>query len=91
VKISGADPDYHRRDLYDAIKAGEFPEWDLGIQVFDEAFADAQPYDVLDATKLIPEEDVPLRIIGRMVLDRWPDNFFAETENLIFNFPKRKI
>ena len=84
VKISGADPDYHRRDLFDAIKAGDFPEWDLGIQVFDEAFADAQPYDVLDATKLIPEEDVPLRIIGRMVLDRWPDNFFAETEQVAF-------
>lgn len=84
VKISGADPDYHRRDLYDAIKAGDFPEWDLAIQVFDEAFADAQPYDVLDATKLIPEEDVPLRIIGRMVLDRWPDNFFAETEQVAF-------
>ncbi len=84
VKISGADPDYHRRDLHDAIKAGNFPEWDLAIQVFDEAFADAQPYDVLDATKLIPEEDVPLRIIGRMVLDRWPDNFFAETEQVAF-------
>jgi catalase len=84
VKISGADPDYHRRDLFDAIKAGEFPEWDLGVQVFDEAFADALPYDVLDATKLIPEEDVPLRIIGRLVLDRWPDNFFAETEQVAF-------
>lgn len=84
VKISGADPDYHRRDLYDAIKSGDYPEWDLGVQVFDEAFADAQPYDVLDATKLIPEEDVPVRIIGRMVLDRWPDNFFAETEQSAF-------
>ena len=84
VKISGADPDYHRRDLHDAIKVGDFPEWDLGIQVFDDAFADAQPYDVLDATKLIPEEDVPVRIIGRMVLDRWPDNFFAETEQVAF-------
>ncbi len=84
VKMAGADPDYHRRDLHDAIKAGNFPEWDLAIQVFDEAFADAQPYDVLDATKLIPEEDVPLRIIGRMVLDRWPDNFFAETEQVAF-------
>jgi catalase len=84
VKISGADPDYHRRDLFEAIQAGDFPEWDLGVQVFDEAFADAQPYDVLDATKLIPEEDVPLRIIGRLVLDRWPDNFFAETEQVAF-------
>ncbi len=84
VKISGADPDYHRRDLFEAIKAGDFPEWDLGLQIFDEAFADAQPYDVLDATKLIPEEDVPLRIVGRLVLDRWPDNFFAETEQVAF-------
>jgi catalase len=63
---------------------GNPPEWDLGIQVFDEAFADAQPYDVLDATKLIPEEIVPLTIVGRLVLDRWPDNFFAETEQVAF-------
>lgn len=84
VKISGADPDYHRRDLFQAIKAGQYPEWDLGIQVFDEDFADAQPYDVLDPTKIIPEEDVPIRLIGRLVLDRWPDNFFAETEQVAF-------
>ena len=84
VKISGADPDYHRRDLWEAITTGNPPEWDLGMQVFDEAFADAQPYDVLDATKLIPEEDVPLTIVGRLVLDRWPDNFFAETEQVAF-------
>jgi len=84
VKISGADSDYHRRDLWEAITTGNPPEWDLGLQVFDQAFADAQPYDVLDATKLIPEEDVPLLIVGRMVLDRWPDNFFAETEQVAF-------
>lgn len=84
VKISGADPDYHRRDLHDAIARGDFPEWDLGMQVFDEAFADSLPYDVLDATKLIPEEDVPVRIVGRLVLDRNPDNFFAETEQVAF-------
>jgi catalase len=84
VKISGADPDYHRRDLWEAITTGHPPSWDLGVQVFDEAFADAQPYDVLDATKLIPEEDVPLMIVGRLVLDRWPDNFFAETEQVAF-------
>ena len=84
VKISGADPDYHRRDLWEAITSGNPPEWDLGLQVFDDAFADAQPYDVLDATKLIPEEDVPLMIVGRLVLDRWPDNFFAETEQVAF-------
>jgi catalase len=84
VKISGADPDYHRRDLWEAITSGQPPEWDLGVQVFDQAFADAQPYDVLDATKLIPEEDVPLMLVGLLVLDRWPDNFFAETEQVAF-------
>ncbi len=84
VKISGADSDYHRRDLWEAISSGNPPEWDLGLQVFDQKFADAQPYDVLDATKLIPEEDVPLLIVGRLVLDRWPDNFFAETEQVAF-------
>jgi catalase len=83
VKISGADPDYHRRDLYDAIQAGDFPQWDLGVQIFDEEWAAKQPYDVLDATKLIPEEEIPVRIIGRMVLDRYPDNFFAETDKLL--------
>ena len=84
VKISGADPDYLRRDLWEAIDAGDFPEWDLGIQVFDEAFAAAQPYDVLDATKIIPEEDVPVQVIGTMQLNRNPDNFFAETEQVAF-------
>lgn len=84
VKISGADPDYHRRDLYNAIANGDYPEWELGIQTFDEKWADAQPYDVLDPTKLIPEEEVPVKIIGRMVLDRNPDNFFAETEQSAF-------
>lgn len=84
VKISGADPDYHRRDLFEAIQSGNYPEWDLGIQTFDEAFADRQSYDVLDATKLIPEEDIPVRIIGRLVLDRYPENFFAETEQAAF-------
>ena len=84
VKISGADPDYHRRDLYEAIDAGDFPQWNLGIQVFDEEFAAAQPYDVLDSTKLIPEEDVPVRIIGRLTLNRNVDNFFAETEQVAF-------
>ncbi len=84
VKIAGADPDYHRRDLFESIDAGNFPEWELGLQVFDEEFADAQPYDVLDATKLIPEESLPLMIVGRMVLDRNVDNFFAETEQSAF-------
>jgi len=84
VKIAGADPDYHRRDLFEAISRGDFPEWELGIQAFDEAFADSLPYDVLDATKIIPEEVLPVRPIGRMVLDRWPDNFFAETEQVAY-------
>ena len=84
VKIAGADPDFQRRDLFEAIERGAFPEWELGIQAFDEAFADSLPYDVLDPTKLIPEEVLPVRIIGRMVLDRWPDNFFAETEQVAY-------
>ena len=84
VKINGADPDFHRRDLWTAIESGEFPEWELGLQLFDEDFADSFDFDVLDATKLIPEELVPLRIVGRLVLDRMPDNFFAETEQVAF-------
>jgi catalase len=84
LKLQAADNDYHRRDLWEAIDTGAFPEWELGIQAFDQAFADAQPYDVLDATKLIPEEVIPVRPIGRMVLDRNPDNFFAETEQVAF-------
>jgi len=84
VKIAGADPDFHRRDLFEAIQGGGFPAWDLAVQLFTEEEADAFPFDHLDATKLIPEELVPLKVIGRMVLDRWPDNFFAETEQVAF-------
>jgi catalase len=84
VKINGADPDFHRRDLWDAINAGDFPEWELGVQLFDDAFADSFDFDVLDATKLIPEELVPIRVVGRLVLDRVVDNFFAETEQVAF-------
>lgn len=84
VKIAGADPDYHRRDLYEAIAAGNFPEWEFGVQLLSQAEADALPFDILDATKLVPEEMVPIRVIGRMVLDRNPDNFFAETEQAAF-------
>ncbi|MBK8189362.1 MAG: catalase [Vampirovibrionales bacterium] len=84
VKLAGADPDFHRRDLWESIDQGDFPEWDLGVQIFDEDWAAQQPYDVLDATKLIPEEDIPVEIIGRMVLDRNPDNFFAEVEQVAF-------
>jgi len=84
VKINGADPDFHRRDLWDAINSGDFPEWELGVQLFDDAFADSFDFDVLDATKLIPEELVPIRVVGRLVLDRVVDNFFAETEQVAF-------
>ena len=84
VKIAGADSDYHRRDLFEAIQAGDFPVWELAVQLFTQEQADAFPFDHLDATKLIPEELVPLRVIGQMTLDRWPDNFFAETEQVAF-------
>lgn len=84
LKINGMDPDFHRRDMWDAVDAGDYPEWELGIQVFDDAFADEFPFDILDSTKLIPEEDVPVQIIGRMVLDDNVDNFFAETEQVAF-------
>ena len=84
VKISGADSDFHRRDLWEAIEAGEYPEWEMGLQIFTEAQADSFSFDVLDATKLIPEELVPVMPVGRMVLDRNPDNFFAETEQVAF-------
>jgi len=84
VKICGADPDFHRRDLWDAIEAGEYPEWELQVQVFSEAQADSFSFDILDATKLVPEELVPLHTVGRLVLNRNPDNFFAETEQVAF-------
>ena len=84
VKISGADPDFHRRDLWEAIESGEFPEWELGLQIFTEAQSEQFSFDVLDATKLIPEELVPVIPVGRMVLNRNPDNFFAETEQVAF-------
>ncbi len=84
VKINGADPDFHRRDLRAAIEMGDFPEWELGLQIFDEDFAEEFPFSILDATKLIPEEMVPLRIVGRLVLDENVDNFFAETEQVAF-------
>src|SRR5690606_2767262 len=84
VKIAGADPDFHRRDLFDAIDQGDFPEWDFAVQVLTQAEADALPFDILDATKIIPEEVHPLKFIGRMTLNRNPDNFFAETEQAAF-------
>jgi len=84
LKINGMDPDFHRRDLWDAIQLGDFPEWELGLQLFDEEFANKFAFDVLDATKIIPEEEVPVRRVGRLVLDRVVDNFFAETEQVAF-------
>ena len=84
LKISGADPDFHRRDLWNAIHSGSYPEWELGVQLFDQKFADNFEFDVLDPTKLIPEERIPLRVVGRLVLDRNVDNFFAETEQVAF-------
>lgn len=84
VKINGADPDFHRRDLWNAIQMGDYPEWELGLQLFDENFAEKFDFDVLDATKIIPEEEVPVRRVGRLVLDRCVENFFAETEQVAF-------
>jgi len=84
AKLQGADNDYHRRDLFEAINNGSYPEWDFCVQVIGDELADSLPYSVLDATKLVPEEVAPLKIVGRMVLDRNPDNFFAETEQAAF-------
>ncbi|MBD9375593.1 catalase [Rhizobium sp. ARZ01] len=84
VKINGADPDFHRRDLWQAIQSGNFPEWELCVQLFDEEFADSFDFDILDPTKIIPEEVLPVQPLGRLVLDRMPENFFAETEQVAF-------
>jgi len=84
LKLQSADNDFHRRDLFEAIQRGDFPEWELAVQLFTEEEAEAFPFDHLDPTKIVPESLVPLKVIGRMVLDRWPDNFFAETEQVAF-------
>lgn len=84
VKINGADPDFHRRDLWNAIQSGNYPEWELGLQIFDDKFAESFDFDILDPTKFIPEEVVPIRRVGKLVLDRCVDNFFAETEQVAF-------
>jgi catalase len=84
-KISGNDPDFHRRDLWDAIEAGAFPEWEFGVQIVSEEDEHKFDFDILDPTKLIPEELVPVQIIGKMTLNRNPDNFFAETEQVAFH------
>ncbi|KKB09148.1 catalase [Devosia chinhatensis] len=84
VKINGADPDFHRRDLWNAIQTGDYPEWELCVQLFDQDFADTFDFDILDPTKIIPEEIIAPIPVGRLVLDRMPDNFFAETEQVAF-------
>jgi catalase len=84
LQINGADPDFHRHDLWHAILSGIFPEYDLCVQLFDEAFANAFEFDVLDSTKFIPEEQVPVKVIGRLVLNEVVDNFFLETEQVAF-------
>ncbi|PVX61376.1 catalase HPII [Paraburkholderia unamae] len=84
-KIAGKDPDFHRRDLWEAIERGDFPEFELGVQVVEESDEHAFDFDLLDPTKLIPEEVVPVKIIGKMTLNRNPDNFFAETEQVAFH------
>ena len=84
LKLYGMDPDFHRRDLWDAIERGDFPEYELALQVIDEETAAKLDFDVLDATKLIPEEIVPLRVVGKMVLNRNVDNFHSETEQVAF-------
>jgi catalase len=84
-KIAGKDPDYHRRDLWEAIERGDYPEYELGLQIVEEADEQKFGFDLLDATKLIPEELVPVKIVGKMTLNRNPDNFFAETEQVAFH------
>ena len=85
VKIGGKDPDFNRRDLWENIEMGNYPEFELGVQIIEEKDEFAFDFDLLDATKLIPEEDVPVRIIGKMTLNRNVDNFFAETEQVAFH------
>ncbi len=84
-KISGKNSDFHKQDLWDAIENGDFPEWELGVQIIPEADEDKFDFDLLDPTKLVPEETVPVTIVGKMVLNRNPDNFFAETEQVAFH------
>ncbi|CAN5766738.1 catalase [soil metagenome] len=84
-KLGGKDPDFHRRDLWDAIEAGNYPEYELGMQLFDDATADKFSFDILDATKLVPEDLVPVLRVGKMTLNKNPDNYFAETEQVAFH------
>ncbi|QOG01312.1 catalase [Flavobacterium sp. MDT1-60] len=85
LKISGKNPDFHRQDLWEAIENGNFPEWELGVQIIPQEDEHKYEFDLLDPTKIVPEELVPVKIIGRMVLNKNPDNFFAETEQVAFH------
>jgi len=85
LKISGQDPDFQRRDLWESIENGDFPEWEFGVQIVEEKDEHAFDFDLLDPTKLIPEELVPVQRVGKLTLDRNPDNFFAETEQVAFH------
>lgn len=84
-KISGKDPDFHRRDLWESIENGDYPEWELGVQIVEEKDEHSFDFDLLDPTKIIPEEIVPVRRIGKLTLNRNPENFFAETEQVAFH------
>ena len=84
-KISGKDPDFHRRDLWEAIENGDFPEWEFGVQIVEEKDEHNFDFDLLDPTKIIPEEIVPVRALASLTLNRNPDNFFAETEQVAFH------
>jgi catalase len=84
LKLAGMDPDFHRRDLYDAIDAGIYPKYDLGVQIVPEEREHDFDFDLLDPTKIIPEELVPVQSIGTMTLDRRPDEFFPEVEQVAF-------
>lgn len=84
-QISGKDPDFHRRDLWESIEAGEFPQWELGVQIIPEADEHKYEFDLLDPTKLVPEELVPVKRVGVLTLNKNPDNFFAETEQIAFH------
>ena len=84
-KLAGKDADFHRRDLWEAIDSGNFPEYEFGVQIFDDATADRFSFDILDATKLVPEELVPVQRIGKMTLNRNPENYFSETEQVAFS------
>ncbi|MCV2485065.1 catalase [Flavobacterium sp. SH_e] len=84
-KISGKNPDFHRQDLWEAIEMGNFPEWELGVQVIPAEDEHKYKFDLLDPTKIVPEELVPVTIVGRMVLNKNPENFFAETEQIAFH------